>query len=269
MISLRGLTTEFRTGLQRTGVLNLVDLHPEDVTIEVPGDDPEIDWEHVLYIKNCRGYDKYSGSIVWTTTGGFFRTPLSAIKVINLRANTGVVCWLDMKVYRDLMNREYLHQQVSTLPYVLGNLQLVTIGAKVNSQYSWLNCTIINTINRTAYETHSEVLLDDGFDESLMIEVGERPGTLKKKARCAAYIHRNEQQHLGLIQAQHRAGYGVRRGAHPNDTYLADIRAALHALHISRDVRLVRQAFDNIQYPMPDDQLRKLVITIRQDERLN
>ncbi|MDT7013673.1 hypothetical protein [Levilactobacillus namurensis] len=263
MISLRGLTTKFRNELQRTGVLSLVKLRPEDVTLEIPGDDPEIDWEHVLYIKNCREYTKDGGTIVWTATGGFFHTQLSALKVINLRANTGVVCWLDMRAYRELIERK-MHQKLTMLPYVLGALRLVPIGNRKGNQYSWLNCTTINTINRTAYETRSEVMLDDGLGEGLMLEVGERPGTLKKKAMYATYIYRNEQQHLGLIQSQHRAGYA---GIPYRDQ--AEVRAALHGLHIERDVLLVHLAFDNVDYQMPANQLHKLVVMIRQNSRLN
>jgi len=255
MNPLNGLSNEFLEVCRKTGVVDLTRLTLEDVTIEIPGSNLEIDWEHLLYIKNYRGLGQKMATVVWTSTGGFFRTKLAPGQVVDRRAKTGVVCWLDMAVYK----RQLQLTGTSTL-YVMGGLMLVPVGIGEGSHYSWLNCRHIDSINETMHKGQSHVLFENG----LSVVIKERTRHLKDNVQNAQLIYKNQQQHLKLMKEHHSkktatSVYGVD----------ADMRKALLRLHVSRDKELLRLGLEHEGCFLPDDKLERLTIAIRNGDRLD
>lgn len=263
MGSLSGLSHKFLHEYQETAILDLTKLQPRDVDVEIPGKEPEIDWDNLIYIKNNRDLGKNGETIVWTASGGFFRTPLSPKRVVDLRANTGVVSWLDMLAYQQQMAQEERGTGEFTLPFVLGDLELIQIGRENHSHRNWLNCTKVETTNRTVTDEKSLVLLD----HNVKALVNERFSRLKRKMHQADAIHTNEQEHLNLMNFQHQhRRYPVQ--TYHGYEYQQQQRLKLHRLHVNRDVIFAQKLLKYYEVPVEEKALRHVVDRILKNERL-
>lgn len=260
-----GLEPSFLHAYHTTGVLDLTTLKLANVTALIPGDNPEIDWDNILYIRNRRPEGRTAETIVWTRSQGFFRVQLSPQKVVDLRATTGVVCWLDMRAYRNLIKKKYREDLLElTVPYVLGNVRLVPVGSRQNNHYSWINCRYIDCINPTSHDRRTRVNLEDGP----AVIIRERATSLKKKAKSTTYIYDNQQAHLQLIHDQHGHDYDGR------DLYgyarHQERSRDLQAVHVGHDMLMATElrAFFGYHEQVSDEQLLKLVEQVRRGEHL-
>lgn len=203
MAPLNGLRNELQRDYRINDYLDLVNLKPTDITVEVQGNDPGIDWSSLLYIKNCRVLGRDAETIVWCRSSGFFKTTLSPKQVVELRMATGVITWLDMFAHLRLLG--YSKQSV---PFVMGNLRLIQIGMREGNHTSWLNLHHVNTVNSSNTSARSRVLLNGGDT----IIVNERIAVLKRKMMIADRIFENQQKYLELAKVNHgeETPYGTR-----------------------------------------------------------
>lgn len=256
---LKGLSQELLHSVRQGKILHLGQLKLADVVVKVASDQLEIDWEHLIYLKNVRGANRQSHTIIWTSTAGFFKVDLGAQQVVNLRANTGVLCWLDMQVYVDQYNQAQQGRVPieSSLMYVLGNLRLVQAGNKDDKQQNWLNGAMVETLNATTRKKESLVLLD----ENVEVLINEAPEKLRRRIKCANWIHSEQQKHLKLVNHQHDKDYD-NRDLYGYAHYQAQ-RAHLHEQHVSRDTLLVQQALAVYEVVAPAEVVSKLVQRLR------
>lgn len=251
MAPLNGLRNELAIKCRQTGILDIGSLQLSDVLTMIPGSELEINWQDVLYIKSGREFGKGAETIVWTETGGFFRTELTARKVINLRANTGAVCWLDMDAYK-----HYLEQDGTTL-YVMGGLRLIPVGVQIGNQYSWLNCRTVKSVNNTVSSGKSTVLFDNG----IVVSVNEKRGALKKRMARADEIFVKQQLYHQVATWHHEP--------EPRYERLRTVHEELGAMHLYRDAAFAAKLLKCIKYDLDESTILRIVKTIRHGDRLD
>lgn len=191
---LYGLTPEWQQRAVNDEVLNLVALQPADVTSEIPGNDPDIDWEHLIFIKNCRTTGRRAKTIVWTQHNGFVKTAIGPDRLVDNLVRAGLVTWLDMAVELAAIHGH------RPLPYVWGELQLIPSGQRHGNHRSWLNgyyCEHVNAVATRQNRTH--ILLSFPCE----IEIADSAGRLRAKLTEAHRIKNLQAEHCQQIRQQY------------------------------------------------------------------
>jgi len=148
-----GLTAEYQEKVAAEQVVNFTNLQPADVEIFVPGDQVEIDWSTLLYLKNYSSSDRAADTVIWTTAG-FYRTERTPRALIQSLSKCVGIDWFDCHMEKDFL------QLTSPTPFVLGDLLLfATERSQIGKYYSWLNGRYLQSVNTTARKEESRISL--------------------------------------------------------------------------------------------------------------
>ncbi|WP_143463037.1 hypothetical protein [Levilactobacillus enshiensis] len=148
-----GLTAEYQEKIATEQVVDFTDLQPADVMTFVPGDQVEIDWSTLLYLKNYSSSEHAADTVIWTTAG-FYRTERTPRALIQSLSKCVGNDWFDCRVEKDFL------KLTSPTPFVQGDLLLfATERAQLGKYYSWLNGRYLQSVNTTARKEESRISL--------------------------------------------------------------------------------------------------------------
>ncbi|MFC6260601.1 hypothetical protein [Levilactobacillus fujinensis] len=191
-----GLTTAYQEKVEAEQAVDFTDLQPADVKIFVPGDQVEIDWSTLLYLKNYSSSDHAEDTVVWTTAG-FYRTERTPRALIQSLSKCAGVDWFDCHVEKDFL------KLTSPTPFVLGDLLLfATERSQYGKYYSWLNGHYLQSVNTTAQKEESRISL------TVRMEMIIRDSTtrLSKSWDDVLQVQRSRQQLVAQFMQTPQAG---------------------------------------------------------------
>jgi len=196
-----GLTAEYQEKVAAEQVVDFTKLQPADVEIFVPGDQVEIDWSTLLYLKNYSSSDHAADTVIWTTTG-FYRTERTPLALLQTLSKCVGVDWFDYRVEKGFL------KLTSPTPFVLGDLLLfATERSQYGKYYSWLNGRYLQSVNTTARKEESRISL------TVRMEMIIRDSTtrLSKSWGEVLQVQRSRQQWVKQFMQTPQAGPLIER----------------------------------------------------------
>lgn len=244
---LYGLTLEYQALVVKTGEVDLTKLRLADVERFVPGTTLEMDWESLIYIKNCRRTGQRLDTIVWTAKDGFFRTEITSGSLINQQLNAGTQNWHELGTIAKVLELS------RPLPMVLGKTMAIkTSENKQGNHFSWLGVHAVSNVNQTFQENRVKILLHCG----LSMVIADSVSRLGKKMGEAHQI-------LGFQQERH--AYASQQNMPSHSGYFPpreELKNFNFELYYSFALKLIRKS----GYAITEQEAYDLTAEILQDK---